>query len=146
MPKVSVSFDAHDVNFPIHKLIKQVNRVEGVDCRFSAFNSEIILSSKEYDSYDLESIYNKYVSELEEEKPEKKEVPLISVNKISVTFSIDDMGTESSSYIVRTCAEISESEDFSAKPLIGDKLLIETDGSIDSMDIVRLVGEYFRLD
>ena len=76
MPKVSVGFDAHDVNFPIRKLVKQVNRVEGVDCRFSSFSDEIILSSKEYDSYDLESIYNKYVSELEEEKPEKRELPL----------------------------------------------------------------------
>lgn len=51
MPKVSVCFDAHDVNFPIRKLVKQVNRVEGVECRFSAFSNEIILSSKEYDSY-----------------------------------------------------------------------------------------------
>ena len=29
MPKVSVSFDVHDVNFPIHKLVEQVNKVEG---------------------------------------------------------------------------------------------------------------------
>ena len=58
--------------FPIHKLIKQVNMVEGVKCRFSDFIGEIILSSKEYDSYDLESIYNKCVLELEEEKPEKR--------------------------------------------------------------------------
>lgn len=73
MPKASVSFDAHDVDFPIHKLVKQVNRVESVKCRFSNFSGEIILSSKEHDSYDLESIYNKYVSELEEEKPERRE-------------------------------------------------------------------------
>lgn len=43
-----------------------MNRVEGVKCRYSSFSGEIILSSKEYDSYDLESIYNKYVSELDE--------------------------------------------------------------------------------
>ena len=29
MPKVSVGFGAHDVNFPIRKFVKQVNRVEG---------------------------------------------------------------------------------------------------------------------
>ncbi len=37
MPKVSVGFGAHDVNFPIRKFVKQVNRVEG---------DEIILSQR----------------------------------------------------------------------------------------------------
>lgn len=43
MPKVSVGFDAHDVNFPIREFVKQVNRVECVECRFSAFSDEIII-------------------------------------------------------------------------------------------------------
>lgn len=94
MTKVSVSFDAHDVDFPIHKLVKQVNRVKGVKCRFSDFGGKIILSSKEYDSYDLESIYNKYVSELEEEKPEKRELPYLYIDKISVVEVNDMRGIE----------------------------------------------------
>lgn len=92
-----------------------MNRVEGVKCRFSAFSGEIILSSKEYDSYDLESIYNKYVSELEEEKPEKRELPYLYIDKISVVFGIYDMGSENSGYIVWACEDISEKDGFFSK-------------------------------
>ena len=145
MPKVSVGFDAHDVNFPIRKLVKQVNRVEGVDCRFSSFSDEIILSSKEYDSYDLESIYNKYVSELEEEKPEKRELPYLYIDKISVVFGIYDMGTENSGYIVRACEDISEKDGFSAKPLIGDKIVVDMNDYHGYDDIVKEVEKRFRL-
>ena len=145
MPKVSVGFDAHDVNFPIRKLVKQVNRVEGVDCRFSSFSDEIILSSKEYDSYDLESIYNKYVSELEEEKPEKRELPYLYIDKISVVFGIYDMGTENSGYIARACEDISEKDGFSAKPLIGDKIVIDMNDYHGYDDIVKEVEKRFRL-
>lgn len=145
MPKVSVSFDAHDVDFPIHKLVKQVNRVEGVKCRFSAFSGEIILSSKEYDSYDLESIYNKYVSELEEAKTEKKELPYLYIDKISVVFGIYDMGTENSGYIVRACEDISEKDGFSAKPLIGDKIVVDMNDYHGYEDIIQEVEKRFRL-
>lgn len=145
MPKVSVSFDAHDVDFPIHKLVKQVNRVEGVNCRFSDFSCEIILSSKEYDSYDLESIYNKYVSELEEAKTEKKELPYLYIDKISVVFGIYDMGTENSGYIVRACEDISEKDGFSAKPLIGDKIVVDMNDYHGYEDIIQEVEKRFRL-
>ena len=145
MPKVSVSFDAHDVVFPIHKLVKQVNRVEGVKCRYSSFSGEIILSSKEYDSYDLESIYNKYVSELDEEKPEKKELPYLYIDKISVVFGIYDMGTENSGYIVRACEDISEKDGFSAKPLIGDKIVVDVDDYHGLEDITKEVENRFKL-
>lgn len=145
MPKVSVSFGAHDVDFPIHKLVKQVNRVEGVKCRFSAFSGEIILSSKEYDSYDLESIYNKYVSELDEDKPEKKELPCLCIDKISVVFGIYDIGTENSGYIVRACEDISERDGFSAKPLIGDKIVIEVNDMRGIEDIMEEVKKRFQL-
>lgn len=145
MPKVSVSFDAHDVDFPIHKFVKQVNRVEGVKCRFSAFSGEIILSSKEYDSYDLESIYNKYVSELEEAKTEKKEPPYLYIDKISVVFGIYDMGTENSGYIVRACEDISEKDGFSAKPLIGDKIVVDMNDYHGYEDIIKEVEKRFRL-
>lgn len=145
MPKVSVGFDARDVNFPIRKLVKQVNMVEGVDCRFSAFGDEIILSSKEYDSYDLESIYNKYVSELEEEVSDKKEPPYLYIDKISVVFGIYDMGTENSGYIVQACEDISEKDGFSAKPLIGDKIVVDMDNYHGYEDIIQEVEKRFRL-
>lgn len=145
MPKVSVGFDAHGVNFPIHKLVKQVNRVEGVDCRFSSFSDEIILSSKEYDSYDLESIYNKHVSELEEEKTEKRELPYLYIDKISVVFGIYDMGSENSGYIVWACEDISERDGFSAKPLIGDKIVVEVNDMRGIEDITKEVEERFQL-
>ena len=145
MPKVSVGFDAHDVNFPIRKLVKQVNRVEGVDCRFSAFSDEIILSSREYDSYDLEAIYNKYVSDLEEEVSGKKEPPYLYIDKISVVFGIYDMGTENSGYIVRACEDISEKDGFSAKPLIGDKIVVDVDNYHGYEDIVQEVEKRFKL-
>lgn len=145
MPKVSVSFDAHDVDFPIHKLVKQVNRVEGVKCSFSAFSGEIILSSKEYDSYDLESIYNKYVSGFEEAKTEKKELPCLYIDKISVVFGIYDMGTENSGYIVRVCEDISEKDGFSAKPLIGDKIVVEVNDTRGIEDITKEVEKRFPL-
>lgn len=145
MPKVSVSFDAHDVDFPIHKLVKQVNRVEGVKCSFSDFIGEIILSSKEYDSYDLESIYNKYVSELGEEKPEKRELPYLYIDKISVVFNVYDIGTENSGYIVRACEDISEIDGFSAKPLIGDKIVVDMNDYHGYEDIVQEVEKHFQL-
>ncbi len=145
MPKVSVGFDARDVNFPIRKLVKQVNMVEGVDCRFSAFGDEIILSSKEYDSYDLESIYNKYVSELEEEVSDKKEPPYLYIDKISVVFGIYDMGTENSGYIVQACEDISEKDGFSVKPLIGDKIVVDMDNYHGYEDIIQEVEKRFRL-
>lgn len=145
MPKVSVSFGAHDVDFPIHKLVKQVNRVEGVKCRFSDFSGEIILSSKEYDSYDLEFIYNKYVSELEEEKPEKRESPYLYIDKISVVYGIYDMGLENSGYIVRACEDISEKDGFSAKPLIGDKIVVEVNDTRGIEDITKEVEKRFQL-
>lgn len=145
MPKVSVSFDAHDVDFPIHKLVKQVNRVEGVECKYSSFSGEIILSSKEYDSYDLESIYNKYVSELEAEKPEKGEFPYLYIDKISVVYGIYDTGTENSGYIVRSCEDISEIDGFSAKPLIGDKIVVEVNDMRGIEDITKEVEERFQL-
>lgn len=144
MSKVSVSFDAHDVDFPIHKLVKQVNRVEGVKCRFSDFSGEIILSSKEYDSYDLESIYNKYVSELEEVS-EKKELPHLYIDKISVVFGIYDMGTENSGYIVRACEDISEKDGISAKPLIGDKIVVDINDYHGYEDIIQEVEKRFLL-
>ena len=144
MPKVSVGFDAHDVNFPIRKLVKQVNRVEGVDCRFSSFSDEIILSSKEYDSYDLESIYNKYVADLEEVS-EEKEPPYLYIDKISVVFGIYDIGTENSGYIVRACEDISEKDGFSAKPLIGDKIVVDMNDHHGYDDIVQEVEKRFRL-
>ena len=142
MPKVSVSFDTHDVDFPIHKLVKQVNRVEGVECRFSDFSGEIILSSKEYDSYDLESIYNKYVPELEEEKTE---LPYLYIDKISVVFGIYDMGTENSGYIVWACEDISEKDGFSAKPLVGDKIVVEVNDTRGIEDITKEVEKRFQL-
>ena len=145
MPKVFVSFDAHDVDFPIHKLVKQVNMVEGVKCRFSDFSGEIILSSKEYDSYDLESIYNKYVSELEEAKTEKKELPYLYIDKISVVFGIYDMGTENSGYIVRACEDISEKDGISAKPLIGDKIVVDMNDYHGYEDIIQEVEKRFQL-
>ena len=145
MTKVSVGFDAHDVNFPIRKLVKKVNRVEGVDCRFSAFSDEIILSSNEYDSYDLESIYNKYVAEFEEEVSDKKELPYLYVDKISVVFGIYDMGTENSGYIVRACEDISEKDGFSAKPLIGDKIVVDMNNYHGYEDIIQEVEKRFRL-
>lgn len=144
MPKVSVSFDAHDVDFPIHKLVKQVNRVEGVKCSFSAFSGEIILSSKEYDSYDLESIYNKYVAELEEVS-EEKEPPYLYIDKISVVFGIYDMGTENSGYIAWSCEDISEKDGFSAKPLIGDKIVVEVNDTRGIEDITKEVEKRFQL-
>lgn len=145
MPKVSVSFDAHDVDFPIHKFVKKVNRVEGVKCRYSSFSCEIILSSKEYDSYDLESIYNKYVSELEKEKPENRELPYLYVDKISVVYGIYDMGTENSGYIVRACEDISDIDGFSAKPLIGDKIVVDMNDYYGYEDIVQEVEKRFQL-
>lgn len=145
VPKVSVGFDAHDVNFPIRKFVKQLNRVCGVDCRFSAFSDEIILSSKEYDSYDLESIYNKYVSEIEEEVSEKKEPPYLYIDKISVVFGIYDMGSENSGYIVRACEDISEKDGFSAKPLIGDKIVVEVNDTRGIDDITKEVEKRFQL-
>ena len=145
MPKVSVCFDAHDVNFPIRKLVKQVNRVEGVKCRFSAFSDEIILLPKEYDSYDLESIYNKYVAELEEEVSDKKEPPYLYIDKISVVFGIYDMGTENSGYIVRACEDISEKDGFSAKLLIGDKIVVDMDNYHGYEDIIQEVEKRFEL-
>lgn len=145
MPKVSVGFDAHDVNFPIRKLVKQVNRIDGVDCRFSTFSDEIILSSKEYDSYDLESIYNKYVEVLEEEVSDKKELPYLYIDKISVVFGIYDMGSESYGYIVRACEDISEKDGFSAKPLIGDKIVVEVNDMRGYEDIIQEVEKRFRL-
>lgn len=145
MPKVSVSFDTHDVDFPIHKLVKQVNRVEGVKCRFSAFSGEIILSSKEYDSYDLESIYNKYVSELEKEKPEKRGLPYLYIDKISVVYGIYDMGTENSGYIVQACEDISEIDGVSAKPLIGDKIVVDMNDYHGYEDIIQEVEKRFQL-
>lgn len=145
MTKVSVSFDVHDVNLPIHKLVKKVNRVEGVECRFSDFSGEIILSSKEYDSYDLESIYNKYVSELEKDKSEKRELPYLCIDKISVVFGIYDMGTENSGYIVRACEDISDKDGFSAKPLIGDKIVVDMNDYHGYEDIVQEVEKRFQL-
>ena len=122
-----------------------MNRVEGVECRFSAFSDEIILSSKEYDSYDLESIYNKYVAELEEEVSDKKEPPYLYVDKISVVFGIYDMGTENSGYIVRSCEDISEKDGFSAKPLIGDKIVVDMNNDFGYEDIIKEVERRFRL-
>ena len=145
MPKVSVCFDAHDVNFPIRKLVKQVNRVEGVECRFYAFSDEIIISSREYDSYDLESIYNKIVAELEEEVSDKKEPPYLYVDKISVVFGIYDRGSENSGYIVRACEDISEKDGFSAKPLIGDKIVIDMNNYHGYEDIIQEVEKRFKL-
>lgn len=144
MTKVSVSFDAHDVDFPIHKLVKQVNRVEGVKCRYSSFSGEIILSSKEYDSYGLESIYNNYVLELEEVS-EKKELPFLYIDKISVVFGIYDMGSENSGYIVRACEDISGIDGFSAKPLIGDKIVVDMNDYHGYEDIVQEVEKRFQL-
>lgn len=76
---------------------------------------------------------------------ENSEPPLLVVDEVSVVFSIDGMGTESSSYIAKACEEISDSEELSAKPLIGDKVLIESSGLYDSMDIVREETEYFNV-
>lgn len=121
-----------------------MNRVEGVKCRYSSFSGEIILSSKEYDSYDLESIYNKYVSELEEVS-EKKELPCLYIDKISVVFGTHDMGTENSGYIVRACEDISEIDGFSAKPLIGDKIVVDMNDYHGYEDIVQEVEKRFQL-
>lgn len=145
MPKVSVGFDAHDVNFPIRKLVKQVNRVEGVECRFSAFSNEIILSSKEYDSYDLESIYNKYVSELEEEVSDNKEPPSLIAGIASVIFNIDDMGDEHPDYIVEACKDISRISGFSAKYPGNNKVIVEVDCINKMHDITDEVSKYFRV-
>lgn len=122
-----------------------MNRVEGVECRCSAFSDEIILSSKGYDSYDLGSIYNKYVAELEEEVFDKKEPPYLYVDKISVVFGIYDMGTENSGYIVRSCEDISEKDGFSAKPLIGDKIVVDMNNDHGYEDIIKEVERRFRL-
>ena len=126
-------------------LLKQVNTGEGVKCRYSSFSGEIILSSKEYDSYDLESIYNKYVSELEEAKADKKELPYLYIDKISVVFGIYDMGTENSGYIVRACEDISEKDAFSAKTLIGDKIVVEVNDTRGIEDIMNEVEKRFQL-
>lgn len=145
MQKVSVCFDVRDVDVPVPELVDLIGNVEGVSCHFSAFSGEVILSSRDYDSYDLESIFNKYVEDMKLNESENSEPPLFVVDKVSVVFSIDDMGSESSSYIVKACEEISDSEELSAKPLIGNKILIESSGLYDSMDIVREVTEYFKV-
>lgn len=145
MPKVSVSFYARDVDFSVPKFVEQANRVEGVECRFSAFIGEIILSSREYDSYDLESIYNKIVAELEEEVSDKKEPPHLYIDKISVVFGIYNMGSENSGYIVRACEDISEKDGFSAKPLIGDKIVVDMNDYHGYEDIIQEVEARFRL-
>lgn len=144
MPKVSVGFDVRDVDVPVPELVDLIGNVEGVSCHFSAFNGEVILSSRDYDSYDLESIFNKYVGDMKLNESKNSEPPLLVVDKVSVVFSIDDMGTESSSYIVKACEEISDSEGLSAKPLFGNKILIESSGLYDSTDIVREATEYFK--
>lgn len=46
---------------------------------------------------------------------------------------------------MKACEEISDSEELSVKPLIGNKILIESSGSYDSMDIVREATEYFKV-
>lgn len=145
MPKVSVGFDARNVDVPVLELVDLIGKVEGVICSFSAFSGEVILSSRDYDSYDLESIFNKYVGDMKPNESENSEPPLLVVDKVSVVFSIDDMGAKSSSYIVKACEEISDSEELSAKPLIGNKILIESSGLYDSMDIVREATEYFEV-
>lgn len=122
-----------------------MNRVEGVKCRFSDFSGEIILSSKEYDSYGLESIYNKYVLELEEEKPEKRELPYLYIDKISVVYGIYDMGSENSGYIVRACEDISGIDGFSAKPLVGDKIVVDMNDYHGYEDIVQEVEKRFQM-
>lgn len=92
MPKVSVGFDVRDVDVPVPELVDLIGNVEGVSCRFSAFSGEVILSSRDYDSYDLESIFNKSVGDMKLNESENSEPPLLVVDKVSVVFSIDDMG------------------------------------------------------
>lgn len=145
MPKVSVSFDEHDVDVPVPELVDLIGNVEGVSCRFSAFSGEVILSSRDYDSYELESIFNKSVGDMKLNESESSEPPLLVVDKISVVLALMIWGDESSSYIVKACEEISDSEELSAKPLFGNKILIESSGLYDSMDIVREATEYFKV-
>ena len=98
-----------------------------------------------YDSYDLEPIYNKYVSDLEEAKTEKRELPYLYIDKISVVYGIYDMCSENSGYIVRACEDISEKDGFSAKPLIGDKIVVEVNDMRGIEDITKEVEEHFHL-
>lgn len=45
-------------------------------------------------------------------KTDKKKLPYLYIDKISVVFGIYDMGTENSGYIVRACEDISEKDGF----------------------------------
>ena len=107
--------------------------------------AKLFFRPKSTTNYDLESIYNKYVSELEEAKTEKKELPYLYIDKISVVFGIYDMGTENSGYIARACEDISEKDGFSAKPLIGDKVVVDMNDYHGYEDIVQEVEKRFRL-
>ena len=55
------------------------------------------------------------------------------------------MGTENSGYIVRACEDISEKDGFSAKPLIGDKIVVEANDMRGIEDIMKEAEERFQL-
>lgn len=55
------------------------------------------------------------------------------------------MGSENSGYIVRACEDISEKDGFSAKPLLGDKIVIDMKNYHGYEDIIQEVEKCFRL-
>lgn len=67
------------------------------------------------------------------------------IDKISVVFGIYDMGSENSGYIVWACEDISEKDCFSAKPLIGDKIVVEVNDMRGIEDIMKEVEKRFQL-
>lgn len=72
-------------------------------------------------------------------------MPYLYIDKISVVFGIYDMGSENSGYIVRACEDISEIDGFSAKPLIGDKIVVDMNDYHGYEDIVQEVEKRFQL-
>lgn len=55
------------------------------------------------------------------------------------------MGSENSGYIVRACEDISEKDGFSAKPLIGDKIVVDMNNYHGYEDIIQEIEKRFQL-
>lgn len=73
-------------------------------------------------------------------------MPYLYIDKISVVFGIYDMGSENSGYIVWACEDISEEDCFFlAKPLIGDKIVVEVNDMRGIEDIMKEFEKRFQL-
>lgn len=72
-------------------------------------------------------------------------MPYLYIDKISVVYGIYDMGSENYGHIVRACEDISEKDGFSAKPLIGDKIVVEVNDTRGIEDIMEEVEKHFQL-